>query len=69
MPISKESLEEFREIYQKEFGRRISEEDSLEMATRLIKLYMIIYRPLSGEDSTPPSGDHPASDASFPTAE
>lgn len=46
MQLSKESIEEFRVIYAKEFGKIITEEEALEMATRLVNLYQIIYRPL-----------------------
>lgn len=72
MKISNTSLDEFIEIYQKEFGKEISREDALEMATRLINLYLIIYRPLPGERRdgvTPPSGDHRDPDASVQVAE
>lgn len=72
MKISNTSLDEFIEIYQKEFGKEISREDALEMATRLINLYLIIYRPLPGERgdrTTPPSEDHRDPDASFQGAE
>ena len=46
MHLSKQQIEKFRVIYVKEFGKIITEEDALEMATRLIDLYLIIYRPL-----------------------
>ncbi|HEY4505845.1 MAG TPA: hypothetical protein VJJ24_00065 [Candidatus Paceibacterota bacterium] len=67
MPINKKSIEEFRTLYQEEFGKYLSEEDALEMATRLIELYQLIYRPLPGErGTTQPSEHRPDSDASFP---
>lgn len=55
MQLSKQSIEEFRVIYANEFGKIITEEEALEMATRLIGLYQLIYRPLPGErEGTPP---------------
>lgn len=67
MKISNTSLDEFIEIYRKEFGKDISREDALEMATRLINLYLIIYRPLPGERGgvTPPLEDYHGPGASF----
>lgn len=58
MQISKESLNALRAIYAKEFGKIITEEEALEMATRILDLYQIIYRPLPGE-TRPPTGDPP----------
>ena len=60
MKITDESLEEFKEIYRAEFKKEISDVDALEMATRLINLFQIIYRPLPGEpgySAMPPSAD------------
>ncbi|MDP2655080.1 MAG: hypothetical protein Q8P17_00755 [bacterium] len=61
MKINDETLNEFMTLYRTEFGKDISQQDALEMATRLINLYLIIYRPLPGErgdKTTPPSEDH-----------
>lgn len=61
MPISAVDLDEFITLYRAEFGKEISQKEALEMATRLIHLYLILYRPLPGEhlDSvTPPLEDH-----------
>jgi len=44
-----EDINEFMALYRTEFGKDISREDAFEMATRLINLYLIIYRPLPGE--------------------
>lgn len=40
--ISKEALEEFKEIYKKKFGKYFFEQDALEKATRLLNLMEII---------------------------
>lgn len=72
MQISEDSLAEFMTIHRTELGKDISRADALEMATRLINLYRLIYRPLPGEagyDPMPPSVDsrHPRTAA--PNAE
>ena len=43
--ISKESLEEFKKIYKKEFGEEISDQEAFERATNLLNLYRILYKP------------------------
>lgn len=66
MPISAVDLDEFIKLYGTEFGKNISQKDALEMATRLIHLYLILYRPLPaeyGDQATPPSATHRDSDA------
>jgi hypothetical protein len=60
MQITDDDLNEFMALYRAEFGKGISQTDALEMTTRLINLYLIIYRPLpseSNDGSTPPPGD------------
>lgn len=74
MPIHNTSLEKFQKLYQQERGKYLSEEDAIEMVTRLISLYQILYRPLSAEynDATMrPSEDPPDLhlNASFPNPE
>lgn len=72
MQITDDDLNEFMALYRAEFGREISRQDALEMATRLINLYVTIYRPLPGEPcagATRPSEDRRDPDASFPNAE
>lgn len=49
MQISNDSLDEFMKTYQAEFGKDIFHADALEMATRLINLYQIIYQPLRSD--------------------
>lgn len=72
MQISDKTFKEFMALYQAEFGKEISRQDALEMTTRLINLYLTIYRPLPGEHgdgATRPSEDRPDPDVSFPNAE
>lgn len=72
MQIGDEALKEFIALYQAELGKEISRQDALEMTTRLINLYLTIYRSLPGEHcngATRPSEDRRDPDASFPNAE
>ncbi len=45
--ISKEYLEKFKEIYKKEFGKEISDEDALEQGTKLLRMVELIYKPMT----------------------
>lgn len=49
MQLTEKDLNEFIEIYQTEFGKPLSPEAALEMATRLIMLYKIIMRPIPAD--------------------
>lgn len=48
--ISKESLEKFKELYKKHFGKEISDQEALESATKLLTLVKAIYKPMTQED-------------------
>ena len=50
MPLSKEAVREFKEIYKKEFGEEISDQEALEKATNLLMLFNVIYRPIPKKD-------------------
>lgn len=50
MRLSKEAIEEFKEIYYQEFGERISDEEAQELGASLLSLFKIIYRPLPKAD-------------------
>lgn len=43
MAISAEALEQFREMYRKRYGIKLSDSELLERATRLLNLYRIVY--------------------------
>lgn len=47
--ISKEALEEFKNIWRKEFKEEISDEKALESATKLLTLVNAVYRPIKKE--------------------
>jgi len=46
MALSKEAIEELKEIYYKRFNEKISDTDVQEMGESLISLFKVIYRPL-----------------------
>ena len=48
--ISKKSLEEFKRIYRKQFGKDISDQDALESATKLLRLMEIVYKPMTRDE-------------------
>lgn len=46
MKLSKEALEELKDIYKKEFSEEISDNDAQEMARRLLRLIALLrYKP------------------------
>jgi hypothetical protein len=51
MELSQKAVEEFKEIYQKEFGKKLSDSEAQELAENLISLFKIIYRPIPGQKS------------------
>ena len=44
--ISKESLEKFKAIYKKEFGKKLSDADARDQATRLLNICRIVLKPM-----------------------
>lgn len=48
--ISREQPEKFKDIYRKQFGKDISDQEALEKGTRLIRLIEIIYKPMMKDD-------------------
>lgn len=47
--MSKEAIEEFKEIYKEEFGEKISNQKALELAQNLLNLFRAIYKPIPFE--------------------
>ena len=47
---SKEAIKEFKEIYRKEFGEELSDQDALEKASKLLRLMEIIYKPMTQKE-------------------
>lgn len=48
--FSDKQIEEFREIYKKEFGESISADQARVLATQLISLIRVVYQPYKTED-------------------
>lgn len=47
--LSKEAVEEFMRLYKKEYGEDISYDKASEKATKLLRLFKIIYKPIPKE--------------------
>lgn len=46
MQLPEKAIKEYKKIYEKEFGEKISDQDALEQATNLVNLMKIIYKPI-----------------------
>jgi hypothetical protein len=46
MPLSQKAIDEFKEIYKKEIGEDISDDEARELGQNLIDLFKIILRPI-----------------------
>jgi hypothetical protein len=46
--LSREAIEEFRAIYQEEFGQNLSDDEVQEIALRLLRFFGIISKPFQG---------------------
>ena len=63
MILSKRAIEEFKELYLKEFKEQLSDDQAEEMASSLLSLFKIIYRPIPGEDT---QNGHGTQNKTFP---
>ncbi len=43
--LPEKALKEFKEIYQKNFGKELSEKDALDKALKILNLYKAVYGP------------------------
>lgn len=50
MRLSKKIVEEFKDIYYKKFGEKLSDEKAKKLAKRLVLLYKAVYCPLPDGD-------------------
>jgi len=50
MSLSENAIKDFKEIYFKQYGKSIPDEEAQEIGQRLISLFRIIYRPISGNE-------------------
>ena len=44
--LSKQAIQEFKQIWRSEYSQGLSDEEALEKATKLIGLFKAIYRPI-----------------------
>lgn len=44
MQLSREAIEEFKQIYKEEFGEEISDQEAYEQGSRLINLYKTLWQ-------------------------
>jgi len=49
--LSRQAIEEFKAIYQEEFGRSLSDDEVQEIALRLLRFFGILNQPLSDDPS------------------
>ena len=47
--LSREAIEEFKAIYQDEFGKSLSDDEVQEIALRLLRFFGILIQPRPGE--------------------
>ena len=57
--LSKQTLENFKQIWREEFGEEISDEFAMEQAIKLLTLFGVIYHPLKKEWIEEDNGKHP----------
>lgn len=50
MQLSRETIEEFRQIHKEEFGEEVSDDEARRLGTDLLELFKIIYRPIPTEE-------------------
>ncbi|MEI6196807.1 MAG: hypothetical protein WCS42_21030 [Verrucomicrobiota bacterium] len=47
--LSREAIEEFKAIYQEEFGKSLTDDEAQEIALRLLRFFGILNEPLPDE--------------------
>lgn len=50
MPLSEKAIQEFKQIYKEEFNEDLSDQEAFEMATNLMELFKVIYRPIPNDN-------------------
>ena len=50
MTLSKRAIDEYKEIYLKKFGKKITDAEALEQGTKLINMMKVIYKPIPKKD-------------------
>lgn len=54
--LSRDAIDEFKAIYQEEFGKTLSDDEVKEIAMRLLRFFGILSDPGSGKTSGSPQG-------------
>ena len=49
--LSREAIDEFKAIYQEEFGKTLTDDEAHEMALRLLRFFGVLNEPLPDETS------------------
>lgn len=44
--LSREAINEFKQIYREEYGQELSEQEAVKLATEFITFFKAIYRPI-----------------------
>ncbi len=60
MLLRDEEIEEFKELYEEEYGEVLSTAEARTVANRVLELYKIVARPLPEEVKRPLEGNTPA---------
>ena len=47
--LSNKAIEEYRQIYKKEFGTELALEDARESAENFMRIFQLVYRPMRKE--------------------
>lgn len=46
MQFATQQLNEFKELYKKESGKDLTDQEALDMATKLVNIVRLVYKPL-----------------------
>lgn len=49
--LSREAIDEFKTIYKDEFGVELTDDEVKEIATRLLRFFGILHKPMPGEEA------------------
>ncbi len=67
MILSDEDIQEFCDLYEGEYGERLSKEEASEIAWRLVDLYVSLAEALPSEHPTPPKPQSGETDSRIPS--
>ena len=54
--ITTHATQEFQEIYKRVFGKEVAYEEAVEQGEKLLRLFKLVYRPLSLSNVLAPKG-------------